>query len=215
MSLFFWERRVVACLLFLDSIGLSGVTPCTAHAYPFTGRFILFRASPFVIFICAGKYIVSVPDRTLSATDSCGGQNFLPRRRSARSAILSPLPLNCPSGGIKGYARTTLCSALKGILEERYLSELNNRTKDVLLEVVKHEEITNKSIAEKLDIARSNVSHYMSSLESQGCVYVRRRNGKDKFWSAQPQMKWYVLKVDEERAKRYAELAKQKLLKEF
>ncbi len=95
----------------------------------------------------------------------------------------------------------TLCSTLKGILEERYLSELRNRAKDVLLEVVKHEEITNKSIAEKLHIARSNVSTYMNDLENEGCVYLRRKNGKDKFWSAQPQMKWYLLKVDEERAK--------------
>ncbi len=94
-----------------------------------------------------------------------------------------------------------LCSTLKGILEERYLSKLSKRPRDVLLEVVNHEEITNKSIAENLDIARSNVSTYMNDLENEGCVHLRRKNGKDKFWAANPQMKWYLLKVNEERAK--------------
>ncbi len=95
----------------------------------------------------------------------------------------------------------SLCSTLKMILEQRYLSRLTNRARDVLLEVITHEEITNKSIAEKLHIARSNVSLYTNELEDEGCIYIRRKDGKDKFWSAQPQMKWYLLKVDEERAK--------------
>lgn len=95
----------------------------------------------------------------------------------------------------------SLCSTLKEVLEKRFLSGLPQRAKDVLLEIVKYDEITNKNIAEKLKIARSNISHYLSDLENQGCIYVRRKNGKDKFWATQPQMKWYLLKVDEERAK--------------
>ncbi len=102
----------------------------------------------------------------------------------------------------------SLCTTLRSILEDRYLSNLPNRARDVLLEVVKHDEITNKSISDKLHIARSNVSGYLKDLEKEGCVHVRRKNGKDKFWSAQPQMKWYILKFDEDRAK-------QRSLREF
>jgi len=31
-------------------------------------------------------------------------------------------------------------------------------------------------------------------LESAVCVYIRRKNGKDKFWSADPLFKWALLK---------------------
>ena len=97
----------------------------------------------------------------------------------------------------------SLCITLKQVLEDRYLVKLKQRTKDVLLEIIKREEVTNKSIAENTKIARSNVSTYLSDLEKQGCIYLRRKNGKDKFWTAQPQMKWYILKVNEARARQH------------
>ncbi len=87
-----------------------------------------------------------------------------------------------------------LAKTLKSVLEKRYYSKINKRAKDVLMEIVKKEEITNKSLAEKLNLPSSNISQYIRHLEATGCVYLRRKNGKDKFWSADPALKWTLLK---------------------
>ncbi len=90
--------------------------------------------------------------------------------------------------------RNKLSKTLKDILEKRYLCGLTAKPKEVLLEIVKHDEITNKALADKLDIPRSNISTYIKDLESSGCVYLRRKNGKDKFWKADAKIKWFLLK---------------------
>ncbi len=90
--------------------------------------------------------------------------------------------------------RNELSRTLKEILEKRYLNHLTPRAKEVLAEIVKHEEITNKSLSDKLKIPRSNISNYVRDLENAGCVFLRRKNGKDKFWKADPKIKWSLLK---------------------
>lgn len=90
--------------------------------------------------------------------------------------------------------RNKLAEVLKNILEKRYLNRLTQRPRDVLNEIVKHYEITNKALSDKLDIPRSNISTYIKDLETAGCVYLRRKNGKDKFWKADPKIKWSLLK---------------------
>ncbi|MBU1988642.1 MAG: winged helix-turn-helix transcriptional regulator, partial [Nanoarchaeota archaeon] len=55
-------------------------------------------------------------------------------------------------------------------------------------------EITNKALSDKLKIPRSNISTYITQLENAGCVYLRRKNGKDKFWKADPRIRWSSLK---------------------
>ena len=45
-----------------------------------------------------------------------------------------------------------------------------------------------------LKIPRSNISTYIRDLEDAGCVYLRRKNGKDKFWKADPKIRWSLLK---------------------
>lgn len=90
--------------------------------------------------------------------------------------------------------RNKLAIILKEILEARYLKNLTPAMRKVLNEIVKHEEITNKSLSDKLKIPRSNISNYIKDLETSGCVYLRRKNGKDKFWKADPRTKWSLLK---------------------
>ncbi len=87
-----------------------------------------------------------------------------------------------------------LTKVLKDILEKRYLTRLTPRIRAVLNEVVKYEEVTNKTLSDKLKIPRSNISTYIKELESAGCVYLRRKDGKDKFWKADPKIKWSLLK---------------------
>ena len=92
--------------------------------------------------------------------------------------------------------RNKLAKILNDILEKRYLVSITTRPREVLNEIVKHEEITNKSLSDKLKIPRSNISTYVKTLEVSGCVYLRRKNGKDKFWSAEPKIKWLLLKQE-------------------
>jgi len=90
--------------------------------------------------------------------------------------------------------RNKLSITLKDILEKRYLSPLTPKAREVLMEISKHNEITNKALSDKLKIPRSNISMYIKDLESAGCVYLRRKNGKDKFWKVDPKIKWSHLK---------------------
>ncbi len=90
--------------------------------------------------------------------------------------------------------RNKLARTLKDVLEKRYLISLTPKAREVLDEIVKHNEITNKALSDKLKIPRSNISTYIKDLESVGCVYLRRKNGKDKFWKADSKIRWSLLK---------------------
>lgn len=90
--------------------------------------------------------------------------------------------------------RNKLSRTLKEILEKRYLDKLTPKPKEVLMEIIKHDEITNKSLSDRLKIPRSNISTYIKNLENAGCVFLRRKNGKDKFWKADPKVRWLLLK---------------------
>jgi len=96
--------------------------------------------------------------------------------------------------------RNKLARVLKEVLETRYLNNLTPRPRSVLDEIIKHYEITNKALADKLDLPRSNISTYIKDLESAGCVYLRRKNGKDKFWKADPKIKWSLLKENSQQS---------------
>ena len=88
-----------------------------------------------------------------------------------------------------------LAATLKTIVEKRYLQGLPKRAKDVLMEAVKFQEITNRNLSRNTKIARSNISTYLSQLEVHGCIYLRRKDGKDKYWSVDPKIKWMLLKA--------------------
>jgi len=92
--------------------------------------------------------------------------------------------------------KNKLAKVLKDILEKRYLSSLTPAMRKVLNEVIRHDEITNKALSDKIKIPRSNISNYIKDLENAGCVYLRRKNGKDKFWKADSKIRWSLLKED-------------------
>src|SRR3989338_2150320 len=92
--------------------------------------------------------------------------------------------------------KNKLARVLNEVLEKRYLNRLTPREREVLGEIIKHKEITNKALSDKLKIPRSNISNYIKDLENSGCVFLRRKNGKDKFWKADPKIKWLLLKED-------------------
>lgn len=90
--------------------------------------------------------------------------------------------------------RNKLARVLNAILEKRFLNSLTPAMRKVLNEIVKHQEITNKLLSDKLKIPRSNISTYIKDLENAGCVYLRRKDGKDKWWKADPKIRWSLLK---------------------
>ncbi len=93
--------------------------------------------------------------------------------------------------------KNSIAIILKEIVKKRYLGELQPKPKELLMEAVKYNEITNKRLSELTQIQRSNVSTYTKLLESRGCIYVRRKDGKDKYWSVEPKIKWLLLKEED------------------
>jgi Cdc6-like AAA superfamily ATPase len=86
-----------------------------------------------------------------------------------------------------------LARTLKSVVEKRYLAGLQKRARQVLMEAVKHKEITNRELSEVTKMARTNMSTYLKQLEAKGCIYLRRREGKDKYWSIDSKIKWLLL----------------------
>lgn len=86
-----------------------------------------------------------------------------------------------------------LTETLQSVLEKRYFSRLTPRATDILMEIVNNEEMTNKVLSDTFNLPKSNISQYLKELEIAGCVYLRRKTGKDKFWSADPAIKWTLL----------------------
>lgn len=89
-----------------------------------------------------------------------------------------------------------LGKVLKQLVEKRYLHNLPKNPRRILEQMVEHEEITNRHISLLTKIARSNVSTYLSDLEKAGCIYLRRKDGKDKYWSVDPKIKWIKFKAN-------------------
>ncbi len=85
---------------------------------------------------------------------------------------------------------------LKELVEKRYLHELPNNPRRILEQMVEYDEITNRHISALTKIARSNVSTYLRDLENEGCIYLRRKDGKDKYWSVDPKIKWIKFKAN-------------------
>ena len=107
----------------------------------------------------------------------------------------------------------TLARTLAGIVESRYIQSVPRREKDILLEAVKHLEVTNQHLSRQTGIARPNISHYTADLQKRGCMYLRRKDGKDKYWSVEPRIKWLLLKEDnktKEKEKKHRKSASEK-----
>ncbi|NOQ55356.1 MAG: winged helix-turn-helix transcriptional regulator [Nanohaloarchaea archaeon] len=94
------------------------------------------------------------------------------------------------------FNKNSLAYTLQNVLNNRYLNALTPKAKKILLEIIQHKEITNKTISNIFKIPSSNVSSYLKELNEQGCIYVKSKIGKDKFWSAEPTMKWALLKIE-------------------
>ena len=83
---------------------------------------------------------------------------------------------------------------LKTIAERKLKqSGLQPKALEILKRILEREEVTNKNLAELVHTSRSNVSIYIRDLHDAGFVFLKRRKGKDKYWSADPRLKWMLL----------------------
>lgn len=141
------------------------------------------------------KYVIPFKEECLKSLFDLWGGNIRNILNSLSTAVQEvtkdkPLVMN----------QNRLVKTLKKILEKRYYSEkLRPRAKEILMEVVKRDEITNKGLANIFHLPSSNISKYLKDLENSGCVSVRRIKGRDKFWSAEPYIKWALLEEVEEK----------------
>ncbi|MCL5429912.1 MAG: winged helix-turn-helix transcriptional regulator [Candidatus Marsarchaeota archaeon] len=95
-----------------------------------------------------------------------------------------------------------LAMALRESVEKRYLSALNSKARELLEAVVRSGEITNKELSVVTNTAAPNVSNYLKELQNEGCIYLKRREGKDKYWAADAKIKWMLLEpIGEKRSK--------------
>jgi len=140
-------------------------------------------------------YILPFQEEALDSLFNLWGGNIRNILNSFSTAVLdvtkeSPIILD----------KNLLAATLKKNLNNR-LSKLQSKAKEVLMELVKYDEITNKGLSDKLNIARSNISSYLKDLHNEGCVYLKRKNGKDKYWCTEPKIKWILLKEDNNKIK--------------
>lgn len=83
---------------------------------------------------------------------------------------------------------------LKRLAEDRLkAASLQPKAKEIVKEMVKHEEITNKGLADATNTRRPNISGYLRDLYEAGFILVKRKNGKDKYWAVEPRLKWLLL----------------------
>lgn len=91
-----------------------------------------------------------------------------------------------------------LATILNKTVNEEVLSAkvIAPRAKEVLFRILENDEMTNKGLSNALKISRPNVSKYVNELVDAGCVELKRQNGKDKYWTVLPHIKWLKLKAE-------------------
>ncbi len=117
------------------------------------------------------------------------GGNIRNILNSLKEAILASVINNPIILTDEDIART-----LRQLVEERHFKILVEKERQILRYMANKEEITNKSLATGTNTAQSNVSKYLKHLQNLGYVEVKRKSGKDKFWTVAPKIKWVLLK---------------------
>lgn len=97
----------------------------------------------------------------------------------------SPITLN------EQHIKTILSSVAK----KRFTARLSPTMQKVLHLLLELDEGTNKQLAQKLGMARQNVSKYLKDLSNEGCVFLAKSEGKEKFYAVSDWVKWLVLET--------------------
>ncbi|MBI5072808.1 AAA family ATPase [Candidatus Woesearchaeota archaeon] len=83
-------------------------------------------------------------------------------------------------------------------IEDKIISRLTKKEKDILLLIAKHKFITPTEIASKVGVKIQNVSSkYLTNLKLAEAVRERGKEGRNIFYEITPPIKWWKLKRDE------------------
>lgn len=88
----------------------------------------------------------------------------------------------------------TLIKVLSETGKKRWLNKLTDAEKEVLFLILDEKEITNGNIAKKLGKKKQNMSKATNKLLDVCAIKVKRIDGKEKFFSVEHSVKWFLLK---------------------
>ena len=86
--------------------------------------------------------------------------------------------------------------ALKEFAEDKYVSKLNQSEINVLIQIMKKGETTNKLISESLKQLPQNVSNAITELRKYGCIRLSRIEGRARYYVPAPEMRWLFFNVE-------------------
>ncbi len=89
-----------------------------------------------------------------------------------------------------------LTKVLSETAKRRWLNKLTDWEKEVLFLILKEEEITNKKMGDKLKKQKQNISKVTNKLLDMCAIKVKRIEGKVKFFSVEPSIKWFMLEKE-------------------
>jgi len=109
---------------------------------------------------------------------------------------------------------TKLKESLFNLVKERWLNKITDVEKGVLFEILNVQEITNKQLSSKLKKHPQNISKITNKLLDLCAIRVKRKEGREKFFSVEPSLKWFLLeKIEEKEDKKEKDI--QKFMKDF
>lgn len=86
--------------------------------------------------------------------------------------------------------------------KKRWLDKLTDMEKEVLFLILKKGEINNKKIASKLKKRKQNISKITNKLLDLCAIRIKRIDGKEKYFSVEHSIKWFLLEEEKEKNKR-------------
>ena len=89
-----------------------------------------------------------------------------------------------------------LTKVLSETAKKRWLNKLTDWEKEVLFLILKEEEITNKTLAHKLKKQKQNISKVTNKLLDLCAIKVKRLEGKEKFFTVQHSIRWFLLEKE-------------------
>lgn len=93
--------------------------------------------------------------------------------------------------------------------KKRWISKLTDLEKEVLFLILESDEITNKNIAKKLQKHKQNVSKITNKLLDLCAIRIKRIEGKEKFFSVEPSIKWFLLEHEVQPSTKKINLSKE------
>jgi predicted transcriptional regulator len=108
-----------------------------------------------------------------------------------------------------------LRKVLSDVVKEKWLDKLTSLEQKTVFVILKTNEITNKELSQRLKKHPQNVSKITNKLLDLCVIRIKKKEGREKYFAADPSLKWFLLEDMKEDKKDINEKEIQKLIKEF